>query len=73
MHEVHVFDGLCRKIDQWKEHIIHSLHTYGLVNLSDIPKSTFSKQKTAGATIFQRVEIKFGAQVPWIVKNSVFV
>jgi hypothetical protein len=23
MREVYVFDGLCRKIDQWKEHVIH--------------------------------------------------
>ena len=73
MREVRVFDGLCRKIDQWKEHVIHSLRSYGLVNLSHIPKSNFSEQKTSGATVFQRVEIKFGAEDPWIVKNSVFV
>jgi hypothetical protein len=44
-----------------------------LVNVTVVPKSNFSEQKTAGATVFQRVEIKFGAEDPWIVKNSLFL
>ena len=36
---IEVFDGLNYHIDQWKEHAIHTLREYGIVNLSIIPRT----------------------------------
>jgi hypothetical protein len=74
MREVLVFDGLCRKINQWKEHVIHTIRTYGLVDVSAGAKSTFSEQRKQSSTA-QRVEITFGDQAgaPWILRNSVYL
>ncbi len=34
-----VFNGLNLSINQWEDHVIHTLHEYGIVNHTAIPKA----------------------------------
>lgn len=74
LHErtVSVFDGLNYKIDLWKNHIIHTLREYGLVQLNSAPKVKYSSTLNAGEKK-QRLEIMFGSEAPWVVCNSNFI
>ena len=46
-HTIEVFDGLNYHIDQWKEHTIHTLREYGMVNLSIVPRIYFTARWTS--------------------------
>ena len=68
---VFVFDGLNFKIDNWKDHVIHTLREYGRVPLSLAAKTTYKSSKI-GINLKQRLEIQFGEMAPWIVTNQLF-
>ena len=65
---VAVFDGLNYAITNWKNHVIHTLRQYGIVDLSLTPKCKYSSSLVGGSTK-QYLEIKFGEEAPWIMTN----
>lgn len=69
---VSVFDGLNQNINNWVDHVIHTLREYGLVHLTVIPKCSYTTEKQ-GKSVMQRLEVRFGKEATWIVENTVFV
>jgi len=72
---VFVFDGLNFKIDNWEDHVIHTLRRYGLAPLSLAAKSNYTSESVPseiGTNLEQTLEIQFGQEAPWIVKNQLF-
>jgi len=72
---VFVFDGLNYKLDNWKDHVIHTLRAYGRVPLSLAAKTTYKSESVPseiGINSKQTLEIQFGDMAPWIVTNQLF-
>jgi hypothetical protein len=75
LRQVFVFDGLNYKIDNWKDHVIHTLRQYALVPLDIQPKcklTSNSTTSTIGVCVKQLMEIKFGSEAPWKMTNQHF-
>jgi len=72
---VFVFDGLNYKINNWEDHVIHTLRQYGLAPLSLAAKSNYTSESVPseiGTNLEQTLEIQFGQEAPWTVKNQLF-
>jgi hypothetical protein len=75
LRQVFIFDGLNYKIDNWKDHVIHTLRQYALVHLDIQPKCKLSSNSTTsaiGVCVKQLMEIKFGSEAPWKMTNQHF-
>ncbi len=49
LREVYVFDGLNYKIDNWKDHVIHTLRAYGIIPLPLAAKAKYKSESVPSA------------------------